>query len=207
MTTNNTATEMIAMRTAIESLNRSSEKSDLDDLIRGARRSLLLVDCSGSMGGVIRSGDRKIDALRKVVTTLRETHPVPVAAFGVGGYGVEVVDVIPEPCGSTPLGAAIEFGTAQGATHLVVVTDGEPNSEEDAFTAARAFGGVIDTFYIGDGSDRGSKFCSELAKMTGGTANLTDLGKPKELAGKIVLMLGDGTDGPKKLAAGGAIQL
>lgn len=183
----------LAIRASLDRLKKSSDATDLDALVRGARRSLLLVDCSGSMESCIRSGARKIDALREVVSTLRATHPAPVAAFGTSNL-VEVVDVIPEPQGSTPLAEAIEFGHAQGATHLVIVTDGCPNSESAAFNAARRFRNPIDVFYIGDGLDRWSQFAKELAAMTGGTCGLTDLGKPKELAGTIRLMLGDGSN-------------
>lgn len=194
MTTNNsTATDLtVTAQTALDALNKSAGKSDLDALLRGARRSLLLVDCSGSMDENIRAGGRKIDALRSVVATLRESNPVPVAAFGALGSDVQVVDSIPEPSGGTPIHRAIDFGRREGANHLVIVTDGIPDSQDAAFASARGFGNPIDVFYIGDGNDAGARFCRQLANMTGGTANITDLGKPKELAAKMLLMLGDG---------------
>jgi len=196
MTTNNdtttTATDLVAAKTALDKLTKSLAKNDLDDFLRGERRSLLLVDVSSSMSEPIRAGGTKISALRVVVASMRETHPVPVAAFG-GAVGVIVVDSIPSPSGGTPLTDAIQFGQREGATHLVVVTDGYPDNPHTALDAAREFGRPIDVVYIGDGNDEGSRFAAELARITGGTCSLTDLGKPKELAGKIVLMLGDGT--------------
>lgn len=189
----NTNNELVA----VEKLNKSLGKSSLDDLVKArTRRSLLLVDCSESMSERVRSGERRIDALRKVVATLRETHPVPMAAFGLRTAGqVEVVETVPAPQGGTPIDLAIAFGGEQGATHLVLVTDGEPNDADAAFEAARIFGGPVDVFYIGDGNDRGYRFCVDLAKQTGGTCGLTDLGgAPKVLAGKILLALGDGTE-------------
>lgn len=166
-----------------QQLDRSLAKKSLSDLVKARKqRSLLLVDCSGSMAERIRSGGRRIDALRQVVKTLRETHPVPVAAFGLDAYSnggvVVMVDVVPEPQGQTPLHSAIEFGKTKGATHLVVVTDGFPDSQTMAFEAADKFGGKIDAFYIGDGNDEGAKFVKELARRTGGQANVTDLGDP-----------------------------
>jgi len=50
---------------------------------------------------------------------------------------------------------------------------------------------VIDVFYIGNGDDAGSRFAAELARQTGGSVNLTDLAQPKQLAGKILLLLGE----------------
>lgn len=199
-TTTTTATTDIAIaeKKALDVLNKSLTRSSLDDLIRAARRSALCVDVSGSMGDPVSgryddNGDspRKIDKMRELVTDVQSTGSVPVIAFGAR---VEVVDSIPNPSGQTPLAQAIEFAHREGATHLVVFTDGQPDSADRAFAAALAFGHPIDTFYIGPGTDHGATFCKQLAKMTGGTCNLTDLGKPKELAATVRLMLGDGTN-------------
>jgi Mg-chelatase subunit ChlD len=178
--------------TAMERLQKSMARTSLDDLVKArTRRTLLLVDVSSSMAERVAAG-KKITLLREVVRDLLKTHAVPVAAFG--GREVYLVEEIPDPNGGTPLAEAIDFATHEGANHLVVVTDGQPNHEGGAFAAARTFGGTIDTFYIGDGNDRGSQFCQELSAMTGGVAHLTDLGKPKELSAKIAGLLGDGTD-------------
>jgi hypothetical protein len=183
-----------ALVKATAALAKTTQRDSLDDLIAArTRRSLLLVDCSASMGGLVDGSERKIDALRKVVATLTATHPVPVAAFGVPG-GVRLVEVVPEPSGMTPLHRAIAYGREQGANHLVVVTDGQPDSEPAAFEEAALFGGPIDVFYIGRGADRGAEFCRELARRTGGSCGLTDLTAEgqKQLTGKIVGLLGDG---------------
>jgi Mg-chelatase subunit ChlD len=189
-----TPTDMVRIQTAVNKLNSSADKDDLDAFIRGGRRSILLVDVSFSMTDRLRAGGRKIDALRKVVTTLRETHPVPVAAFGVNDSytGVALIDEVPEPQGSTPMDNAIDFGREQGANHLVIVTDGQPNDEHSTMRAAKAFGNPIDVFYVGDGSGR--EFAKRLATMTGGEFQNADLGAIKALASGIRLMLGDGTN-------------
>ena len=187
-------TDMVRVQTAVNKLNQSADKDDLDAFIRGARRSILLVDVSFSMNDRIRAGGRKIDALRKVVATLRDTHSVPVAAFGVNDShnGVALIDEVPEPQGSTPMDNAIDFGREQGANHLVIVTDGQPNDEHRTLRAAQAFGNPIDVFYVGDGSGR--DFARRLATMTGGEFQNADLGAIKQLATGIRLMLGDGTN-------------
>jgi Mg-chelatase subunit ChlD len=189
-------TDLVRQQKALDRLNKSLEKDSLDDLVAArTKRTLLLIDVSGSMDQRLRTGDRRIDALRKVVTDLRDTHRVPLAAFGLrGGNPVDVVEFVPDPQGSTPLAEAIDFGKLQQATHLVVVTDGEPNCERSAFAAARAFGGAIDVFFVGDSGTRGEEFARELAAMTGGTSGTADLGKPKQLASSIRLLLTDGTE-------------
>jgi len=176
------------VRTATDSLTKSLGKSSLDEFLTASRRSMMLVDVSSSMNETIRSGGTKIDACRATCDALRESNPVPVAAFG--GI-VELVDRVPHPSGGTPLHRGIEFAQGLGADHLVVITDGEPDSESAALAAAKAFGGVIDVFYIGNGDDAGSRFAAELARQTGGSVNLTDLAQPKQLAGKILLLLGE----------------
>lgn len=192
-----TDTALTANAATLERLNKTLAKGSLADLAKAARRSMLLADCSGSMGSTIRSGQRKIDALRTIVSDLRETHPVPTLAFGTDDRGeLRIIDegmMLPEPAGGTPMHRAIRFGHSNGATHLVIVTDGMPDSEAEAFQAAREFGHPIDCFYIGDGNDRGAIFARELAARTGGTANLADLMKPKELRAGIAGLLGDGS--------------
>jgi Mg-chelatase subunit ChlD len=189
MTTDTTLTTTAAAA----QLTASAGASSLQSLVRGrVKRSLLLVDASGSMGSLTAKGERKIDVLRKVVKDLREQHPVPVAAFGVP-KGVEVVDIVPEPSGCTPMHSAIDFGAAQGATHLIIVTDGQPDSEARTFEAAARFAKPIDVFYIGDGNDGGADFAKRLAAATGGTANVTDLGAPKQLTSAIAGLLGSGS--------------
>jgi len=188
------STDLVRQQQALDKLAKSAEKDSLDDLLRGDRRSLLLVDVSGSMRDRIKAGGRKIDALRRVVEMLQQTHAVPVVAFGLAGeLQVDVVDSVPEPAGMTPLHLAIDFGREQGATHLVVVTDGIPDSQSAAFAAADRFARPIDVFYIGDGNDDGAKFTRELARRTGGKSDVTDLGQPKQLAAGIRALLGDGT--------------
>lgn len=195
-TTNNnniaTANEAL-VRAANDKLVKSLGKDSLDDLVRArTRRSLLLVDCSASMGQLTRKGERRIDALRKVVENLRTTQPVPVAAFY--SNSVRLVDeMIPEPCGGTPMAEAINYGKSQGANHLCLVTDGEAGFVEGVYESARNFGGPIDTFYIGSGRDHGARVCQAIADMTGGTAHLTDLGEVKQLASTLRGLLGDGS--------------
>src|SRR5262245_3824978 len=125
---------LVPTASALERLRQrtANPTRSADDVRRSAKRSLLLVDVSGSMDDVILSGERKIDALRKVVDKLRSTHPVPMAAFGLSFNRIELVDYIPDPCDGTPLHLAIDFGRVQEATHLVVVTDGIPDSPTQA---------------------------------------------------------------------------
>jgi hypothetical protein len=200
--------ELTVLDQALARLNQTGpgESTSLDDIINGEKRSILAVDISGSMTSVVkRTGLRAIDEMRKVVDVLLETHPVPVMAFGFhkfdGGPSVRMVERVPdEPQGFTPLATAIKMARDQGATHLVVISDGQPTTEggslneKETLDAARAFEGPIDVFYIGDAGDKGEAFMRKLAQLTGGRCDTTDLNTvgTKQLTGKIVALLGDG---------------
>lgn len=183
---------------AVTRLAASSKLSSLADLVRAkSERSMLAVDVSGSMEAGLSTGERAIDALRKVVEGLREVNPVPVVAFGLQDYStgeyveVDIIDVVPEPAGGTPMHLAIDFARAKGANHLIVVTDGIADSQSATLTAARNFGGKIDVFYVGNGGP-GADFAKKLAESTGGVANITDLLNPKMLQSKIMGLLPEG---------------
>lgn len=195
-------TAITASAAALARLEKTATKGSLADLARASRRSMLLADCSGSMNECISAtGERKIDALRKLHADLIQTHPIPTAAFGIMTYSlsepqIRLMDTgqtLPEPSGGTPIDLAIEYAHAQGANHIVLITDGIPDSEDRAFAAARAFGQPIDCFYIGNGRDAGAQFARRIADMTGGSINLTDLTNPKELKAGILGLLGDGS--------------
>lgn len=186
-----TPTDTAAIATVAKAkLEKSLGKSSLDAFAQGARQSVLIADCSSSMASFTANHETKIAALRTVVKNLREANPVPVIAFG--GFAPFFCDDIPRPSGMTPLHRAIQFAHREHATHIVLVTDGQPDSQARAFEAAAQFGGPIDCFYIGDGDDEGAEFCRALAARTGGTCNITDLTAPKQLSAKIAGLLGDG---------------
>jgi len=190
-----TGMDLVAIeRQALDTLNRAAAtSSDLDSFVNSFRRSLLLLDCSGSMGDIVRrTNERRIDALRRCMRALRTTHNVPMAAFG-GYRQVEVVEDAPEPTGTTPMADAIHFGREQGANHLVIITDGGPNSEAETFDAAARFGNPIDVFFIGDTRDHGLTFARELARRTGGTFHHADISETKALTSTIAGLLGDGS--------------
>ncbi len=188
-----TSTDLVASAAAVQRLQTSLTKGSLADLVQSRRRSLMLVDISGSMNDMTKTYERKIDALRTTVKAITETHPVPVAAFDTTTALLEG-DQIPEPRGGTRVAQALNFAARQGANHVVMVTDGQPHDQYEALDAGRAFGGPVDVFYIGGHGDRGLSFAQELARVTGGTCNVTDLTAPKELSGKITLLLGDGSN-------------
>ena len=166
-----------------------STRGSLADRVKAKHSvSYVAVDCSASMGASTDTGQRRIDAMRDVVVQVRNKMPVKLIAFG-HSYDAEFVDSIPEPAGSTPMHDAIRFAREQRATHLVLVSDGLPNSEEMALDEATRFGGKIDTIYVGptggyDGP-HGSDFMKRIAAVTDGSSDIDSLSDPKQLGSKL----------------------
>lgn len=171
-------------------LEDSLEQGSLKAMARDAETVMLLIDTSGSMEATIRSGKRRIDALREVVADIKKAGDVPMIAFG-GPYDAQVrfVDGVPEPDGGTPLHIAIPYAKEYGATRLVVISDGVPDLADQSMQEARTFGGRIDVVFVGNEGDSGQMFLNALASATGGTQFTGDLGNTKKLTSQVIGLL------------------
>lgn len=135
--------------------------------------TFIACDCSGSMTEATENpGERRIDALRGVVYGLRQQH----AAFRtiIFESSCYEADMIPEPTGGTNMTQMFDYAREQGAKHLIVISDGQPDSQEHALTAAQSLVNAgckrIDVFYVGPkgGYAQGAvDFMNKLAKLTG----------------------------------------
>ena len=138
--------------------------------------AILVVDMSGSMGANDAPGGiSRYDAAEQELRQLQKQLPGKVAVvafsnspqFCPGG-------VPPRMGGSTDMGAALRFvHAADGCAQIVLISDGEPNSEAETLAVAREFAHKIDTVYIGPESGhyaRGRSFLEKLAAATGGTS-------------------------------------
>lgn len=189
---NNNALARLAQSMA----STSSKKSNVDQFLGASEEVMLLLDTSGSMGSPINMAEPKtrIEGLREAVVEVKQSGSCPMIAFG-GGFGQDVrfVDDVPNPAGGTPMHAAIDLAKTYGATRIVIISDGMPDSRPAALESAKNFGGRIDVVFIGTESDyeNGRQFLEELAKMSGGKTSLADF---KQLAGKVVALLAGDTE-------------
>jgi len=150
-----------------------------------AHKVVLLLDTSGSMSSQADSpGERRIDALRGVVASLQQ-QSVPYKQL-VFNTDCAWSDIIPEPTGGTNLSGALEFVEKISPQHLIVVSDGEPDSQEATLAIAKRLGCKIDVFYVGPKGSPGEAFLKQLAKSTGGSAETVSF---KELTAKIAGIL------------------
>lgn len=152
--------------------------------------SCLLLDISGSMRGW------KITELRKLADEFRQARRFE---FSSACDEIPASAQVSEPNGGTALDVGFLYVKKRGITHVVLITDGEPDSRRKAIDAA--IGLKVDCFYVGpDDNDSSLKFLEELAVGTGGQYGKVSLERLAELkaAVKERLML----DAPK-----GAIEL
>ena len=130
--------------------------------------------------------DRRIDVLRKAVEALDWQS---YRLFTFDSFCVEVPN--PSALWTTGGGTALDLGLLEIAklnpSQTVVISDGEPNDEEDALAAAKELTGTISTVFIGDDGDKDAiAFMRKLATLGCGSTFVRDLGKGHlELSGTV----------------------
>ena len=125
----------------------------------------LLLDTSGSMSMECKGKDRRIDVLRKAVEALDWQS---YRLFTFDSFCVEIPN--PSALWATGGGTGLDLGLKEIAklnpSQTVVISDGEPNNEQDAIAAAGLLSGTISTVYIGDDTDKNAiAFMRKLATL------------------------------------------
>ena len=163
------------MTDLVRSQQQLATARKLSDVMNDRRRWLLL-DYSSSMDAFVNfeTRERRIDALRATVKSLREVEQIRFRQM-LFGASVEVREDIPEPAGGTPLAQALMEVKAYNPSQVCVVSDGEPAAPDLCLQAAAALGVKIDVFYIGPPGGHGEDFLRKLAEASGGRFASNDL--------------------------------
>ena len=137
----------------------------------------LLLDTSGSMSMECKGKDRRIDVLRKAVEALEWQS---YRLFTFDSFCVEIPN--PSALWATGGGTALDLGLREIAklnpSQTVIISDGEPNDEQDALIAAESLTGTISTIHIGDDRDKAAiTFMRKLANLGCGNTYIQDLGR------------------------------
>lgn len=149
------------------------------------RNSALMLDVSGSMATPLGPNERRIDKLRILVGQFRDQRRFE---FSYGCSELTASESPSEPAGGTNMTEAFNCAKREKLTHLVLITDGEPDNADTALEAAK--GMKIDVFYVGDdGNQKAKDFLVKLGKVTGGSYGKVSLDQTKALAEKIRLCL------------------
>lgn len=147
---------------------------------------VVLADVSASMGDSVGSR-RRIDVLREA---LAGAPPARLIAFASEPVEVDGPAHLPSPAGSTALHLALDLAATLRPVRTLVVSDGEPDSEELALAAAEHVPGTIDVVYCGpEENQRARDFLARLARAGAGSYVCRDITRAPEQLGPAVRAL------------------
>ena len=138
-----------------------------------------IVDVSGSMGLHDSRGEKsRYEVACEELAMIQKNKPGKVAIISFSDHAYFCPCGIPiYEGGSTDLAHALRYAKIADVPgmNIIVISDGEPDSKEQALAVARTYKNKISTVYCGP-EDRsyGQKFLTELANITGGQTLTSD---------------------------------
>jgi uncharacterized protein with von Willebrand factor type A (vWA) domain len=153
---------------------------------------VVILDQSGSMDERdTRDGRSRFEVADDELAKIQAGYPGKVALVCFSDTPEFIFSGIPNRIGrGTDMAKALRFAKiADGACQIVIVSDGEPDSERETLDVARTYDYPINTIYIGRDRD-GQRFLDELARATGGKRFVAP--KPGELGAGVVALLTGG---------------
>lgn len=180
-------------------VKKASEVENLDYGFKTLRKRMglatneicVLADYSSSMIGM------PIDKLR---TALKEIFKqIPTARLIKFSTDAEVITLKEalekNVSGATNLGEGLKTAQQFNPKRTIVITDGRPDSEENALYEADKLTGIIDVIFCGKPQDlRAIEFLKKLASITGGKQITVDIMKEKSIESAFsTLLLTDGS--------------
>lgn len=151
---------------------------------RNARNICLLLDVSYSMD-IDDGKGRRIDLLKSALETVPNVNSTPIFCFSSDIVKAEDVQAIPRPHGSTNMAYGFEVIKIAGHDSAILITDGQPDSEEWALRNANGL--MLGIIYVGP--EPVPSFLERLAAATRGTFKIEDLTNTKQLGASIAGLL------------------
>lgn len=152
---------------------------------------VILVDTSGSMCACDSRGNRsRYEVACEELKNLQASLPGKLALISFSDDCLFCPNGIPFNYeGGTKLAQALKFAKVADVTGIrfIVISDGQPDSEEEALKVARTFKAKIDTIYVGPEGGDGQAFLKRLAKASGGQGVTAD--RVKELSANVQRLL------------------
>lgn len=136
--------------------------------------TVLLADCSGSMLDLVGNSNlRKCEHLAIAIDDVLKYFPkIRIVGFNFVAREVKSPKHLPTPAGGTDLGGALDYIQPWRPKKTIVVSDGMPDSEEEALEAAQRVSGAIDTIYCGPDGHPAVAFLRSLARQSAGRAHV-----------------------------------
>ncbi len=143
--------------------------------------SLILLDTSLSMAQHLKSGERKIDILRNATSRPIQENERAIA-FSSDAQIITGFANIPEPNGGTNMECAIALAATYRPKATLIISDGVPDCETKALSAAQKLTGVINCLFIGNQKDtQAIAFMRKLARLGCGKATVCDISITKNV--------------------------
>lgn len=155
--------------------------------------ALVMVDTSGSMGANdCQNGRTRYDLACEQLIRLQKDLPGKIGVISWNSYQNFCPGGIPtSPTMGTDLAGVLKFVKPADNTSikLILISDGEPDSEEEALKLAGQFKSKIDCIYIGPESGYGREFLRRLAMATGGISvsqSVADIANLQQTVSKLL---------------------
>ena len=152
---------------------------------------IIIVDTSGSMGAHdSRGGKSRYDVACEELKNLQTSLPGKLALLSFSDDVIFCPSGIPfNYQGGTQLAKALKFARVADVTGIrfIVLSDGEPDSEDEALKVAKTFNAKIDTIFVGPENGEGREFLKRLAAASGGRGVTAT--QVKELAATVEKLL------------------
>ena len=161
---------------------------------RAGSDQCLLLDTSGSMDDFCDDSTRKIDALQKIIASLKCKHMYTFNSYAARFIAGQKLFA----SGGTNLWPALNLMLDDKQTSGIIITDGEISDGDLVLEFINQHPEFkLQIIYVGP-IDSKPAFLDELASKTGGFCSVEDLAHPKELAEKITLLLNPGKQEDEK---------
>jgi len=153
---------------------KSDFRSRFENEFKRGQRAFLL-DYSGSMEYVESKGRTRLQHLISIMDKFPNERK-----FIFSGDCKEVHSLPTTAIGSTDLAEGFEEVKRCGISHVVLITDGEPDDEESAEQAAKGL--KIDAFFVGSQDNvRAKEFLRRLCDNSGGSFDSTNISNVQQI--------------------------
>lgn len=174
---------------SIESLAQQNGTSIAESFL--SADAIVIVDVSGSMDTPdSRGGRRRYDVACEELAKLQASMPGRVAVVAFSSIVQFVPGGVPPLLGAgTDLAAALRFvKVADECVQFIVISDGQPDDEQEALKIAKSYKSKINCVYVGPERNRyGAEFLRRLASASGGVYTVAE--KAQELSAKVQAFL------------------
>lgn len=152
---------------------------------------IIIVDTSGSMKITdSRGGRSRYTVACEELQKLQASLPGKLAVLSFSDDVMFCPSGIPyDYSNMTDLAKALKFARVADVAGIrfIVISDGEPDSEDEALKVAKTFNARIDTIYVGPENGEGREFLKRLAAASGGQG--VTAAQVKELAATVEKLL------------------